>query len=55
MLVGFRRIRLCPCRNVGTREREGERGREREGEREMEGNNSNGSLGWLPEVLDYLK
>lgn len=47
MLVGFRRIRLCPCRNVGTREREGER--------EMEWNNSNGSLGWLPEVLDYLK
>ncbi len=54
MLVGFRRIRLCPCRNVGTRERE-EREGERDGEREMEGNNSNGSLGWLPEVLDYLK
>ncbi len=48
MLVGFGRIRLCPCRHVGKREGERERGREREreGEREMEGNNSNGSLGY---------
>ncbi len=54
MLVGFRRIRLCPCRNVGTREREGERGREREGERERERERWRGIIVMAP-LVGYQK